>query len=121
MIKLVGAEIKKIERKDAKAIDESMRRAYTQEGGGKMVVYGDVRVIIPIVEVKYAISVMERTGDKFKQHALALASVNLAEVYKTLTEGDPTNEDVADFCKNLTIWYANEVMECRQYLEETVQ
>ena len=85
-----------------------------ENGGSRMVIYKDARVLVPLCDIHEAMDAILTTSDR----PYMICSVNRAikKVYKSVMDGTASPEVAITLAQDIGIWFANEVVEGRETL-----
>lgn len=108
---------------DDKTMDAEVKKAFEsafmQPGGGRMVSYRELQVIIPLKRLYQALEDLKHKVDK--DEFMKSVHLCLELGYESIMGGKATLDAAMKYGADVCVWFANEILEGRQPLEETKQ
>jgi hypothetical protein len=112
-------EKKPMSEEDLKALLDSV---FKQPGGSRQIEWGDgYFCIVPLKDLKYSLERLQGMPPAKKGTVLASVKAYLDEHMPSVQAQTATQEVAMNCAQDVCIWFANEVLEGRQKLEETIQ
>lgn len=98
---------------------KSLEYGLLQPGGGRIVQYREMQVIIPINHLKAAVA--DLTNRPNRESVMKSVNRCLKQYYPKMIKQKASQKRAMEYGQDVCIWFANEIIEGRATLEETKQ
>lgn len=94
----------------------TVKDVINQSGGSFQIQYGDFGIVAPTNDVHKGIALLRKTRDR--NVVMESVKLSIERILPLVKSGNATQEDAINCAQDITIWFANEILEGRKDLDQ---